>query len=350
MDPIIGGALISGASGLIGSAINYYNEKQTNEANSKNVDKTNYTNMAIAQANNAAEMDMFNQQMDYTKALQQQQFEREDNSYQRTVKDLQASGLSPLAMNGTDSAGQVVAQPSAPQLESARAQPFLADSPQFDMASIVDNVLKNRELDLEQAKIGNEKIKADLDRKERSDENTQIIIAQMARLDKQLESNEYIANTKVNKDIEMFNAQISETIRSHTVDEQIANQKILLERAKGLTNGKSTAYKIYDNKDEYDANYKSWVQQYARAVEEIYSEPSKKSESTNGSLGTRLGAFSFNKSLDGSVGHSSSEDISSRQDTKMAQWFDANPVPIYYPNKSTDDKFQYKIDYVNRQR
>lgn len=350
MNPAIGGALITGASGLIGSAINYYNQKQTNEANSKNVDKTNYTNMAIAQANNAAEMDMFDQQMDYTKALQQQQFDREDNAYQRTVKDLQASGLSPLAMNGTDSAGQVVAQPSAPQLESARAQPFLADSPQFDMASIIDNVLKNRELDLEEAKIGNEKIKADLDRKERSDENTQIITAQMARLDKQIESNEYIANTKVNKDIEMFNAQITETIRSHTVDELNANQKILLERVKGLTNGKSTAYKIYDNKDEYDANYKSWVQQYSRAIDEIYLTPSKKSESTSSSGEGRIGAFSINASGGGSSGHSSSEDITARQDEQMAQWFDEHPVPIYYPNKSTDDKYQYKIDYVTRQR
>ena len=145
MNPKIGGALITGASGLINSAINYYNQKQTNEANSKNVDKTNYTNMAIARENNAAQMDMFNQQMDYTKALQQQQFDREDTSYQRTVEDLQASGLSPLAMTGTDSAGQVVAQPSAPQLESARAQPFLADSPQFDMASILDFLVRYRQ-------------------------------------------------------------------------------------------------------------------------------------------------------------------------------------------------------------
>lgn len=346
----LGDTLITSGAGLINSAINFFNQKQTNKANSENVDKTNSTNMSIAQANNAAQMDMFNQQMDYTKALQQQQFDREDNSYQRTVKDLQASGLSPLAMNGTDSAGQVVAQPSAPQLESARAQPFLADTPQFDMASIVDNVLKNRELDLEEAKIGNEKIKADLDRKERADENTQIINAQMERLNKQLTSNEYIANTKVNKDIEMFNAQISETVRSHTVDEQNANQKILLERAKGLTNGKSTAYKIYDNKDEYDVNYKSWVQQYSRAIDEIYLTPSKKSESETSSGGARLGAFSINASGDGSSGHSSSEDITARQDEKMAQWFDAHPVPIYYPNKSTDDKYQYETDYVTRQR
>lgn len=349
MNPTIGGALASGGAGIIGSAINYFNQKQTNEANAKSVDKTNATNMAIAQANNNAQIKMFNEQMDYTKALQQQQFEREDNSYQRTVKDLQASGLSPLAMNGTDSAGQVVAQPSAPQLESARAQPFLADTPQFDMASIVDNVLKTRELDLEEAKIGNEKTKADLDRKERADENNQIIEAQMERLNKQITSNEYIANTKVNKDIEMFNAQISETFRSHNADEQNAQQKILLERVKGLTNGKSTSYKVYTNKDEYDANYKSWVQEYSRAINDIYLAPSKKSESENSSGGGRIGAFSINASGDGSSGRSYSEDITASQAERMAQWFDAHPVPIYYADSKSDD-YKYKIDYVTRQR
>lgn len=46
--------------------------------------------------------------LDYQKALQQQIFEREDTAYERTVNDMRNAGLSPLAMNGTDGAGQAV--------------------------------------------------------------------------------------------------------------------------------------------------------------------------------------------------------------------------------------------------
>lgn len=51
---------------------------------------------------------------DYAKALQQQIFDREDTSYNRTVNDMMNSGLSPLAMSQTNGSGSVVSMPSPP--------------------------------------------------------------------------------------------------------------------------------------------------------------------------------------------------------------------------------------------
>lgn len=50
----------------------------------------------------------------YDQQLQQQIFNREDTAYSRTVKDMRAAGISPLAMQGTNAAGEVI-QTTAPQ-------------------------------------------------------------------------------------------------------------------------------------------------------------------------------------------------------------------------------------------
>lgn len=64
----------------------------------------NEVNMQMNQENLEFEKD----KLDYDKALQQEIFNREDTAYQRTVADMQAAGLSPLAMSGTNGAGSVV--------------------------------------------------------------------------------------------------------------------------------------------------------------------------------------------------------------------------------------------------
>lgn len=66
---------------------------------------TNEVNRQIANQN----LDFQRQNLEYTKQLNQQLMDREDNSYQRTVADMRAAGLSPLSMSGTDSAGSPLA-------------------------------------------------------------------------------------------------------------------------------------------------------------------------------------------------------------------------------------------------
>lgn len=67
--------------------------------------KTNEVNKDIAEQNLAFQRD----NLDYQKALQQQIFNREDTSYQRTVNDMRSAGMSPLAMQGTNGAGEAIA-------------------------------------------------------------------------------------------------------------------------------------------------------------------------------------------------------------------------------------------------
>lgn len=66
---------------------------------------TNEANLEIANKN----LEFQRENFDYQKALQEQIFNREDTSYQRTVNDMRQAGLNPLAMNGTNGTGETIA-------------------------------------------------------------------------------------------------------------------------------------------------------------------------------------------------------------------------------------------------
>ena len=76
------------------------------------------------------ELDAWNKEQyienrDYTRALQQTMFDREDTAYQRAVDDAQSAGLSPLAITGGSSAGAVVSSPSASVSSGSRSPDYL---------------------------------------------------------------------------------------------------------------------------------------------------------------------------------------------------------------------------------
>lgn len=81
-------------------------------------EKINAENIAFQQKN-----------LDYQMALQQQIFDREDTSYQRTVADMYKAGLSPLSMKSTNGSGSVVpTQAPQKQFESVNAVPLITQA------------------------------------------------------------------------------------------------------------------------------------------------------------------------------------------------------------------------------
>lgn len=98
----VGSAIAGGVSSVAGPII-------SGLFGSRDTDKTNQTNRDIANKN----LEFQRENLDYQKALQEKIFQREDSSYQRTVADMRAAGLSPLAMNGTNGAGEAI-QTTAP--------------------------------------------------------------------------------------------------------------------------------------------------------------------------------------------------------------------------------------------
>lgn len=137
------GSLFSGLTGM-------RNTDKTNQANKDIAADTNAVNKAIADQNLAFQQ----QTLDYQKALQQQIFEREDTSYQRTVNDMRAAGLSPLSMQQANGAGEAIAV-TAPQngYQAQTGTPMQAYTPNFDFSSIgqalefyADQKLKHDEL------------------------------------------------------------------------------------------------------------------------------------------------------------------------------------------------------------
>lgn len=110
-------ALIAGGTALASALYGAWSSRQQTKA-------TNDAQKEIASQNLAFQRE----NLAYQKAVQQKQWEREDTAYQRTVNDMRAAGMSPLAMNGTDGAGEVVATQA---LHNDYRPDYHDQSPQF---------------------------------------------------------------------------------------------------------------------------------------------------------------------------------------------------------------------------
>lgn len=111
------GDIMSGIASVINTGIGI------NEAVNENSITNRQAQQALDDSRTIAENNL-NFQKDnlaYQKELQQQVFDREDSSYQRTAEDMQKAGLNPLMMSGTNGAGSVI-NTQAPQQSEAPAQ------------------------------------------------------------------------------------------------------------------------------------------------------------------------------------------------------------------------------------
>lgn len=101
------GSALYGDYGMLSNpsgAWDQFKNGQTNEVNAQIAEE----NLKYQKEWNEQQMNFQRENRDYQRALQQQIFAREDSAYQRTVNDMRAAGISPLAMNGTNGAGEAI--------------------------------------------------------------------------------------------------------------------------------------------------------------------------------------------------------------------------------------------------
>lgn len=110
---------------------------------------TNETNKAIADENLAFQKEKF----DYDKALQEEIFQREDTSYQRSVNDMRLAGLNPLNMQNTNGSGEAIAT-TAPHNDYV-ANPMNYLQTFSDIAMQAKTVMSNHSLQQAQANLIN---------------------------------------------------------------------------------------------------------------------------------------------------------------------------------------------------
>lgn len=103
-------------SNLINTGSNY----KTAQDNIASQEKINAENLAFQREANAQNLAFQNANLDYQKALQQQIFQREDNSVQRRAKDLEAAGLSKTLAAGAGAGAGSVVSTSPQSVEALR--------------------------------------------------------------------------------------------------------------------------------------------------------------------------------------------------------------------------------------
>lgn len=328
-------SVIDGIFGLGAALLNRKSQRETNDTNKRNVDATN-----------ALQLDMFNKQMDYTKAIQQEEWARQDSAYQRTVDDLVNSGLSPLlASGGATSSGAIVSTPSAPHLSVAQAI-----APQFDTTFISDLTRELIASDTTKsvAQASNEATRLNLLSSLESAEK---------QLDMQIKSNETIAENKQYQEFQQF---LTNSRLSLAVSDRDSMVNFSSQAHRDISNlfGGDVPVKVVHDYDEWQSAYTSWWSSFVSSstladIENVTSSTSTSTSSGSsfgssdkasvglgvsgsGSVSTGIGSSS-NSSKSNSFGYSSQKTGSNFLLTqKLQKYCRSNPYPVYYPSSKVE--------------
>lgn len=287
-----GGSVIGGLMNMRNTDKTNKNNKKmteaTNEMNYKIAQETNAQNYKIAQEANQLQRDMFNEQMDYTKATQQTEWDRADSALQRGTQDAIAAGISPLAIanSGGASSGSVVSQPSAPsmhtaQMQAAQMQAAMENPLLFDTNTITDGARALFEATMSDTKMSHESKEKALDRNLSVYQMSTQLQAVSDNLKTQLnaaaDENEKNRLTQTS----IAANQLAELIRSNKASERIAAEEQIDKAIMNITGGYGLRKQYFDNQSDYDAAMQTFVQEFS-AINLGFStgDPSKYSKSS----------------------------------------------------------------------
>lgn len=329
-------AILGFLGDIASSMINFGSNQITNMRNVALQRETNALNKQIADERNAMQIDMFNQQMDYTRQLQETEWNRADTQLQRAVADAELAGLSPLTALGAGSTGQIVSQPSAPALQAAQmVSPYNNPMNPVDFQSLRD--LDRAVLDIiKQDRQSNSDEKIEKYKQEQENSRFAAQLRQTAALtNKQLNFENSKESRRLQEQIREFNATLEQTKiesdRRYKLDE--------LDRLKGfalsLTGESSGNFKRVTDYNQWVEEFDSWSKRYADYSAAITADFYSTSKSKGGSGSLNLGMNSPIKGLNGGISancqtsDSKSESFSVYYRHKMASYFAKDPVPIY---------------------
>ena len=319
---------------LVSAFTNADNVRSTNKSNAEMQRETNALNKQIADERNAMQINMFNEQMDYTRQVQEQEWNRADTQLQRAVADAELAGLSPLTALGAGSTGQVVSQPSAPSLQAAQmVSPYANPMNPVDFQSLRD--MDRAVLDIikqDRQSSSTEKIE-----KYKQEQENSRFMAQLrqtsALTNKQLNLENSKESRRLQEQVREFNATLevtkTENNRRYKLDE--------LDRLKGyalaLTGESSGNFKKISDYKEWETEFNQWSKSYVEYSNTITADyySQSKSKGGSGSADVGIAGIKGGVSASGQTSSSKTESFSVYYRHKMASYFANNPVPIYLP-------------------
>ena len=332
-------ALLGFIGDLTSAYINRRNNRENNEANIAMQRETNALNKQIADEANALQLNMFNEQMDYTRQVQEEEWNRADTQLQRAVADAELAGLSPLTALGAGSTGQVVSQPSAPSLHAAQmVSPYSNPMNPVDFQSLRD--LDRAVLDIikqDRQSSSTEKIEAY--RREQENSHFQQQLRQSAALtNKQLNLENSKESRRLQEQVREFNATLEVTKTENNRRYKLDELNTLKGYALALTGGASGNFKKCDNFKEWETDFNKWCASYAQESASITADYISTSKSKGGSGSIDIGipynpAIPFTKggiSGSGQSSASKTESFAEYYKHRMASFFANNPLPIYF--------------------
>lgn len=330
-------AILGFLGDIASSMINFGSNQITNMRNVALQRETNALNKQIADENNALQLNMFNEQMDYTRQLQETEWNRADTQLQRAVADAELAGLSPLTALGAGSTGQVVSQPSPPALHSAQmVSPYNNPMNPVDFQSLRD--LDRAVLDIikqDRQSSSDEKI----ERYKQEQENSRFTaqLRQTAALtNKQLNFENTKESRRLQEQVREFNATLEQTKIENNRRFKLEQLDTLKGYALALTGGSSGNFKRVPDYDKWEIEFNEWSKKYTEYSASITADFVSTSESKGFGGSVNLGLNNPIKGVNGGLNangtnsKSKSESFSEYYKHRMASFFAHNPVPIYY--------------------
>lgn len=257
------------------AGLGYISTKKTNEANKDIANATNEANKDIAGAANELQLQMFNSEMDYNRAVQEETWNRADSTFQRAVMDATHAGLSPLAvLENANNVGATLSAPSAPQLhvptmvgaQMSPLNPAFFGSLEDGARAMLDIIKQDRRLSSDE-KMTRYKEEQENIRFERQLRQTSALTNKRLNLE----------NTRASRDLQEkireFNSTLELTVTENNRRYAEKQAEELRNYVSDLTNGASGAYRYFRGSfDEYRLELRKWGDWYSNAVSKITAD------------------------------------------------------------------------------